>query len=210
MKVAIFLFNVNLNNFNLSSYYKIGCDRGALNASLSNINLDVAIGDFDSVNDKEFEIIKNNSKELIKLNPIKDKTDVEEALDLALKFSSDITIFGGIQGKRIEHFLSILKLFNKYPNIKIIDDNSIILNKYSSFKFNKDDYKDYKYVSFIELSDNMQISLKGFKYNLDNRVLTNDDISLLISNEMVSDSLEVSINKPLLIVFSKSDNNYLD
>ena len=123
MKVAIILFNINLKEFSLDSYFKIGCDGGALNATQNNINLDLSIGDFDSINKEEFELIKNNSKQIIKLNPIKDKTDVEEAIEYAKNISDDITIFGGIQGKRIEHFLSIINIFNKYENLKLIDNN---------------------------------------------------------------------------------------
>ncbi|MCR5787386.1 MAG: hypothetical protein K6G28_06775, partial [Acholeplasmatales bacterium] len=90
MKVALILFDVDLSKFNLDNYYKIGVDRGALNATLSSIPLDLSIGDFDSVNDKELSLIKANSLNLIKLNPIKDLTDTEEALNEALKISDDI------------------------------------------------------------------------------------------------------------------------
>ena len=48
----------------------IGADRGALNAILKGIKLDIAIGDFDSVDEEELKIIENNSLNVIKLNPI--------------------------------------------------------------------------------------------------------------------------------------------
>jgi len=206
MKVAIILFNINLKEFSLDSYFKIGCDGGALNATQNNINLDLSIGDFDSINKEEFELIKNNSKQIIKLNPIKDKTDVEEAIEYAKNISDDITIFGGIQGKRIEHFLSIINIFNKFENLKLIDNNSLIFKIKNQFEFRKDDYKDYKFVSFFSFNENYNISLNGFKYDLDNKNITKLDSSLLISNEMKENNLSVITNKDIFIIFSKLDN----
>ena len=55
----------------------IGTDRGCLYLALNGYKDFVAIGDFDSVNDDEYKIIKDNSRELIKLNPVKDDTDLE-------------------------------------------------------------------------------------------------------------------------------------
>ena len=79
MKVSIVLFDVSLDEFDLSDSYIIGCDKGALNAINSGYTPNLSIGDFDSIDDLELDYVKKNSKELIKLNPIKDKTDVEEA-----------------------------------------------------------------------------------------------------------------------------------
>jgi len=211
MKIAIILFDVNLKLFDLSSYYKIGVDAGALNAVKSGLTLDLAIADFDSVSLDDFKLIETYSKKVIKLNPIKDKSDTEEAFDIALGMSNDITIFGGIQGNRIEHFLSILSLFNKNQNLKIIDNNSLIFVKDKSFEFKKNDYSLYKFVSIFSLDDDLNISLSGFKYNLNKYNLKRDNVSLTISNEMVLDDLFVDINKKTLFIFSKADNqNNLD
>jgi len=202
MKVALILFDVDLKDFNLESYYTIGVDKGALNASLSNIHLDLAIGDFDSVTEDEFDIIKNNSNNIIKLNPIKDTTDTEEALKNALKISDDITIFGGISGKRIEHFLSILSLFNKYSKLHIVDNNSHIFLIDKNFIIKKNEYK---YISFFSLDNNLILSLKGFKYELSNYNLKMFD-PLCVSNEFVKDIGKIEANNKLLVVLSKSDN----
>ncbi len=205
MKIALVLFDIDLSLINLSDYYLIGVDKGALNLVKNNYKVDLAIGDFDSVSKKEFNLIKGNSKELIVLNPIKDKTDTEEALDYALKKSSDITIFGGIIGKRIEHFLSNLTLFYKFNDLKIVDNNSLILYK-DKISLNKEDYKEYKYVSFFTLT-NTTLTLKGFKYNLDNFALSLENCSLTTSNEILSDIASVISSNKVLIVFSKSDKS---
>ncbi len=204
MKIAIVLFNVDLHEFDLSDYYLIGVDRGALNLVQNNYQIDYSIGDFDSVSKEELNLIKQNSKEICVLNPIKDKTDSEEALDKALTLSKDITIFGGIKGKRIEHFLSILTLFKRYPDLKIIDNNSLIMCS-NNMQFSTFEYKDYKFISFFTIEPT-HITLKGFKYDLDNFSLSLDNCSLTTSNEIQSDEAFLKSDKNLLIVLSKSEN----
>lgn len=206
MKVAIILFDVDLDYFTLDGYYTIGVDRGALNAIKSNINLDLAVGDFDSVSDDEYELITSNSKEVIKLNPIKDDTDTLFALNKAYELTDDVTIFGGIKGNRIEHFLSILGLVLKFKNLKIIDNNSLIFRKDESFKITKNDFKDYKFFSVFSLSNDLVISLKGFKYNLDNYNLKTDNTAYTISNQLIKNEGLITINDKALFILSKADN----
>lgn len=206
MKVAIILFDVDLNYFNFDNYYTIGVDRGALNAVSNNIKLDLAVGDFDSVNIDEFEAISKNSKSVIKLNPIKDDTDTLFAINKAYQLSNDVTIFGGIKGNRIEHFLSILGLLLKYKDLKIIDNSSLIFRRDESFTLTKEDIKDYKFFSVFSLSNDLRISLKGFKYNLDNFNLKIDNTAYTISNQLIEDEGKVSINNKALFILSKADN----
>ena len=125
MKIGLimqdFKFNINLNDFD----FLIGVDRGALIAYQNNIYVNLAIGDFDSVTKDELILIQEKSK-VIKLNPIKDLTDTAEALKYAFKLSNDVTMLGGIEGKRIEHFIANLCLFKEYPLLKIENENSLI------------------------------------------------------------------------------------
>ncbi len=208
MKVAVILFDVDLSDFDFSHFYTIGVDRGALNAYQNNLSLDLAVGDFDSVSKEEYTQICSISKKVIKLNPIKDDTDTLYALNKAYEISDDVTIFGGIKGNRIEHFLSILGLFSKFSNLKLIDNNSLIFRKNEDFTFTKNDYKDYKFFSIFSLSNDLIISLKGFKYNLDKFNLRVDNTAYAISNQMIDDNLEVNINKPALFILSKADSKY--
>lgn len=205
MKIALVLFDINLSNIDLKSYYLIGVDKGALNLVNNNYKIDLAIGDFDSVSEKELELIKSNAKEMIILNPIKDKTDTEEALDKALTMSNDITIFGGIKGNRIEHFLSNLTLFNKFNDLLLIDDNSFIMYK-KDLTLNKEDCKEYKYVSFFTYKPCV-LTLEGFKYNLDNFNLSLSNCSLTTSNEIVDEKAIIKSSKKLLIILSKMDTD---
>ena len=107
--------NYKVNKDDFKDSYVIGADKGALFCAQNNIKMDIAIGDFDSIKSYEFEKIKSLTK-VIKLNPIKDLTDTMEAINLVKNYDT-ITILGGIQGKRIEHFYAnLLILKNKDKN----------------------------------------------------------------------------------------------
>ncbi|MGM9971994.1 MAG: thiamine diphosphokinase [Anaeroplasmataceae bacterium] len=197
MKVALFIGNnIDITKYDLNNYYIIGVDKGVKLLLNNNIRCDAAIGDFDS-----YDVTNQKIDNIIKLNPIKDETDTAYAIKKAYEISNDITIFGGITGSRIEHFLANLCLFKEYDNLKIIDDNSIIYKITSDSIINKDEYK---YISLFALEDSI-LSLKGFKYNLDdyNLDLYNP---LCISNEVETRGF-VSIKKgSILVIKSKNDN----
>lgn len=200
MKIGLIMPDFN-NKIDISFCdYLIGVDKGALVSLKYNIKLNLAIGDFDSVSKDDFNKIKDVYK-VIKLNEEKDLTDTKEALNYAYKLTNDVYMFGGIDGKRVEHLVANLTLFNEYPNLKIMSNNSIIYLKNNSFNINSN----YKYISFFAYDSDIVISLKGFKYNLNNYLLKRFD-SLCISNEVIANDNLVSINGNLLVILSNNDN----
>jgi len=199
MKAAIILKDAYLTNFNNCYDIIIGADRGALHALNNGIIPDISIGDFDSVSEIEFEKIKNNSKKLIQLNKIKDSSDTHEAIKLVSNYD-EIHILGGIKGKRIEHlFSNIIDLIN-YPNLSIMDEDSLIET------INDNNYKvkeNYKFVSLYAI-DEAIIDLIGFKYELNNYLLKRND-PLCLSNEIINNP-KINLKKgKLLIVYSHAD-----
>lgn len=201
MKAAIILKNSDLTNFNKDDFdIVIGADRGAYVAIKNNIILDISIGDFDSVNNEEFDLIKNNSKKIIKLNPIKDESDTHEAIELVKNYDK-IIIFGGIKGNRIEHlFANIIDLMN-YNNVSLIDSNSLIeIINDNNYEINLN----YKFISLYSLVNESIISLDGFKYNLNEYHLKYND-SLCLSNEIINNPKINLIKGKLLIIYSHGD-----
>ena len=199
MKAAIILKDAYLTNFNNCYDIIIGADKGALHALNNGIIPDISIGDFDSVNEIEFEKIKNNSKKLIQLNKIKDSSDTHEAIKLVSNYD-EIHILGGIKGKRIEHlFSNIIDLIN-YPNLSIMDEDSLIET------INDNNYKvkdNYKFVSLYAI-DEAIIDLIGFKYELNNYLLKRND-PLCLSNEIINNP-KINLKKgKLLIIYSHAD-----
>ena len=203
MDTVIVLGNISIINLDdLKNKYIIGVEKGAIKLIELGYKPDLAIGDFDSCNSVDIEIIENNAKEFIKLNPIKDLTDTEEAI---LKAKGNILILGGIKGKRIEHFYANIKLLEKYKNIIMKDEYSKIYIKEESFSLTNE----YKYISLFSLTNESLISISGMKYNLDNYILRSDNPTLGISNEYVKDGFVTIKSGKLLVFESKEDHENL-
>ena len=199
MKAAIILKDAYLKDFNNCYDIIVGADRGALHALNNGIIPDISIGDFDSVNEIEFEKIKNNSKKLIQLNKIKDSSDTHEAINLVSNYD-EIHIFGGIKGKRIEHLFSNLIDLINYPNVSIMDEDSLIET------INDNNYivkENYKFVSLYAVDDSV-IDLTGFKYELNNYLLKRND-PLCLSNEIINNPKIYLKKGKLLIIYSHGD-----
>lgn len=199
--VVILGQNVLIEEYDFTNKYIIGADFGALFAIQNNLKLDVAIGDFDSITPNELTLVKKNSKKIIQLNPIKDKTDSNEAIEYAYSLGENVTILGGIQGNRIEHFLANVFLFKKYPKLVMIDHNSRIEIVTSPTKIFKNDYK---YISFFALEEVVDLTLKGFKYPLTNYNLKIFD-PLCISNELITTGEIIFTQGMLLMISTKQD-----
>jgi len=192
--------NIDLASFDFNNKYVVGIDKGALYALECGIKLDLALGDFDSISEDQFDLIKDRTS-IKKLNPIKDDTDTFDAVKMLNNYSK-ITILGGIQGKRIEHFMANINMLKLDSRIEIIDNYSHIFIKNESFILKKDQYK---YVSFFAVEDVFGLDLIGFKYNLSNQILSSID-SFCISNELTSNTGIVNFRKgKLLVIKSMAD-----
>ncbi len=165
------------------------------------------VGDFDSVDNNVLKQYANSNVKIKRLIPEKDFTDTESALELAISLNvNSITIIGGI-GTRIDHTIAnihILKLaLDKNIDVKIVDENNEIRLVNENMQIVKDN--NYKYISFIPLTTEVTgITLKGFKYNLDNYTLK-IGTSLGISNEQVENIATVNLEKGILIMIKSKD-----
>lgn len=198
--VLIIGHDMDFTKFNFKDKYVIGVDEGAYIALKNDIRLDVAIGDFDSISKENLALLEKYT-DVIKLPERKNDTDTAAALKLC-RDATKITILGGIQGKRIEHFIANLLLMEAYKCVEMLDNNSFMYIRDSSFSLKK---TDYKFISFFALSDTI-ISLEGFKYPLSNYALKNTD-PLTISNELIGDRGVVTLKGGrVLVIQSKEDN----
>lgn len=192
--------NITFSDYDFSNKIVVGVDKGAILACQNNIKLDYAIGDFDSISAEELKVLETYT-EVIKLNPIKDVTDTEYALQM-FKDCEKLVILGGILGKRIDHFFAIIKLFYKYPNMIVVDDNTHISLCDMVQYFKKDEYT---YYSFFALEDVYDLSLNGFKYSLNNYFLSHTS-GLGVSNEVICDNSFLSFSKgKLLLIKTKNE-----
>jgi len=205
----------NINKEFLSNIMKnikfdtiIAVDNGLKVLNEINIKPKHIVGDFDTVNKDILDLYtEDTSIQIHKFNPIKDNTDTDIAIRLAVELESDeIIIVGGI-GSRIDHVLGNIQVL-KYTldnNIKckMIDENNEIELINKTTILNKNEINK-KYVSLIPLTEKVDnINLKGFKYELENGMLTIGS-SLGISNEIISERAIIEFDNGILImIFSK-------
>lgn len=184
----------------LENSIKIGIDHGAIDAINKGVKLDYALGDFDSISETNFNLIKSKVKNIVKLNTVKDDTDTEHAINL-FKDANKIIIHGGLEGKRISHLVANLNLILKFPQVVIKDDKTLIYKLEPVMKLTD---KSYKFISIFAKPGSV-ISLQGFKYNLTNyKFLENDN--LCISNELISEVGKIQFSGEGLIILEKDDN----
>ena len=186
---------------NINEYYiTIVCDAGYLSAQSAGVTPDIFVGDFDSVPE---ELVK--CPEIIKLYPVKDMTDTQEAIDVAIsRGAAKITILGALGG-RVDHTLANIHLL-KYAKEKGIDaeiaDNdtyiSLITNSKKVLK------KDGSCLSLIPLSDCHGVSISGVYYPLQKADMPVGN-PYGISNEFTEDEATISVDSgELLLILAKS------
>ena len=191
----------------------IGVDRGALLLKEMGMKIDVAEGDFDSLQKNELRLIEQNVRDIRYSLPEKDLTDTEMAIRCAFidYHVSYLTLFGATGG-RLDHFLSNLFMvlkpeFNQFAEkIELIDQqNSIRFYNYGHHVIKK--LSTYKYFGVIPLTAVKNLTIAGAKYNLtDFKGINPVSFS---SNEFLSDKdhFNLSFKKGTVAVIQSRDVN---
>lgn len=177
----------------------IAADGGCTYLEQRGITPDLIIGDFDSL---ESVLTGDN---VIRLNPIKDITDMDAAVKAGLERGfSEFRLYGACGG-RIEHTLANIQLAASLAQKKIkafIHDGSTVITALccDSLKFDSS-YKGY--VSVFSHTDKCEgVYLRGLKYPLENAALTNS-FPLGVSNEFLGTESEIIIGQgTAIVVFS--------
>lgn len=197
----------------LSSYRSevddwIGADQGVEQIINHQLPLNLAIGDFDSASAKavaELKVYADKTKTF----PIeKDKTDLELAIDYAIKLKPQRIYFFGVTGGRMDHQLAniqlLIRLVEQNIQATIIDlQNQLTLYKPGEYRIESSHY--YPFISFLPFTEKVEaIALEGFYYPL-----TGEDIkwgsTLCLSNQLISKSGTFSFRTGILIVVKSRD-----
>ena len=186
--------------------YIICADSGIIHCEELGLKADLWVGDFDSC---DFDTCINlpcaRNVSIKRLNPVKDMSDTEYALDYAVQNGYDsLVLIGGI-GTRLDHSLSNLYLTEKYFKIGIkltvIDENNVIsFVKNSSCLVTK---SRFKYVSILPLEDCV-VSCRGFYYNLSYEKLFRNS-TRAISNELSDDTGTITIHDGSAFIIESID-----
>lgn len=186
----------------------IGADRGALSLINNGITPDLSVGDFDSVNMKELERIKLNSKRFELHRSEKDETDLELAVTHAVNLHPDSVYLFGVTGGRLDHELAnlqLLYLLNQKRIEGVILDylNKVKMVFSGTHSITKN--ASYPYVSFIPFSPEVKgITLSNFRYPLQSASLTWGS-TRCISNEVLEENGLLTFNEGILYVIESRD-----
>lgn len=181
------------------SDFVIGADKGAETAYKYNFNIDLVVGDFDSIDPDILNEFKNKT---IRYPIEKDKTDLELALDILIEKKYTKIIILNALGSRLDHTLGNLFLLEKFnnKNIRIIDNNSeAFLTKEDKIVLKN---KENHILSIVPISEFIQIdTLAGVKYPLKNKTV-NRGSTLCISN-IINDKeclISISLGRAFIII----------
>ena len=174
----------------------IAADGGYAYLEKAGIKPDIAIGDFDSLN---FSPV---CEKVIKLNPIKDITDMYAAVNVGIKEGYSCFHLYGATGGRIDHTIANIQLIASLAQNKmkafIHDGNTVITAVCNdSLEFSTENKG---YISVFSHSEKCSgVFLKGLKYTLENAELTNT-FPLGVSNEFIGEKSEIIIDNGTAIV----------
>ena len=186
----------------------IAADRGMDFLYEHKITPDIIVGDFDSVKNEALSYFKEKGmSDMRVLNPEKDDTDSECALQIALDHGADHIIIIGATGTRIDHVLGNISLLGKAMSegtrAELLDTHNRIRMIDNELEIEKN--KQYgKYVSIIPVCKNNKITLEGFKYPLKDYTFEGFN-TLGISNEIVDDIAKITVNEGQYIVIESKD-----
>ena len=212
MSRAVIVLNGAISDYNLIKSHIndddfIVCADGALyHLEQLGIKPDVWIGDSDScvVDDSRFESLLADC-EIVRLNPIKDMTDGEEACEYVCSSGFSRALIIGFSGTRFDHTLCNIFMLKKFHdagiNASAISENNIV---FFAESHNEVKYCEYRYVSIIPISNCITgVTNKGFYYPLNNDSLLRYS-SRGISNELIENIGTIDIESgDALIILSK-------
>ena len=169
-KIALFAGGM-IDSFQMDFDLFIGVDRGSLLLIEQGICPDLAVGDFDSVSEKELALICSQSKEVLQAQPEKDDTDLELAIKAALARypQAQLTILGAFGG-RLDHTLANIFLPSN-PEITPYMQQIRLCNAQNELRYCLQGRHEIKpvagmnYLAFMPVS-NSRLTIEGAKYPL--------------------------------------------
>lgn len=186
--------------------YVIAADGGLMYCQVLELEPDLIIGDFDSL-DEEFgeavKVIRENCPEKVTTLPSeKDDTDLLAAVKRGLELGYRRFRLYGANGGRLEHTIAniqTLKFLKEHDAVGyIMDGNGMILlaqNETVSFRDTMEGY-----VNVFSMNEKAHgVSIRGLKYELDHATLTNA-MPLGISNEFIGVQSDITVEDGTLLI----------
>ncbi len=187
----------------------IAADGGARHCLALGIVPDIVIGDFDSLGEQEIAALDNAETEFIRYPADKDETDLELALDQAVKLgASEITLYGLLGGRWDMIFANMLLLASpSYDGIRVcvVDGNTraYIIRSGETLELSG---QSGDTVSAIPLSEAAHgITYKGLQWPLEDATLAFGSPKG-VSNRLANTTAQVSVESGILLVIMTAAN----
>lgn len=169
------------------------------------------VGDFDTLSPEILTWYKKNTQiEIREYNPVKDATDTQIAVELALSLGSDhVTILGGT-GTRLDHVLgniqSLYLALEKGVDCEILDEHNRIRLIQGEYRIKKTEQYG-KYVSLIPFTTDVNgVTLEGLKYPVQDQHFTvQGSGGFGVSNEIAADEARISLKQGIFIMIESKD-----
>ncbi len=188
----------------------IAVDRGAEFFLESHFFPGYIVGDFDSIAPGILETLQQKHQTKIERHSsIKDETDTELAMRLAMSLGADYIEIYGATGTRMDHVLGNIQLLkmalDQWVHCHIIDENNRISMIRESATIRKDQQYG-EYVSLIPFTSCVKgLTLRGMKYPLNRYTLT-CGLARGVSNEIVDAVAEIELEEGILLVIESKDD----
>lgn len=210
-KVNLLLGGTSANLPNLSTVKEtwIGVDHGTITLLSLGITPLISVGDFDSLTSQEQQQMEAEVSDIRYSNPIKDYTDSQMGLKIALQdlAAERIDIYGATGG-RLDHelvniFLPLdLTLVTDIAKIHLIDRQNVI-DYFTPGSYELKHISTMKYLGFFNLTPVKKLSIVDAKYPLS---ATNLDRPIsLSSNEFIHSTVHFSFKKGIMAVIQSKD-----
>ncbi len=188
----------------------VGVDAGSLFLLKHGLPLDLAIGDFDSVTEEEFEQIRQLASEMIQAPSEKDDTDLELALKIVFQRypQADVQVFGALGG-RIDHLLSNLFLASE-PTIAPFMEQIELVGQENWIAFRPAGQhliapkEDMTYISFMP-ADGSRLGIENAKYPLKEENFFFK--KCYSSNEFLEGDIRITLDTGYVVIIYSKDRN---
>ena len=190
--------------------YIIGVDKGLEFLYQNQIVPSHIVGDFDSVKKEIGDYYRNETNVPIReFNPVKDASDTEIAIRLAMTLGAGEILILGATGGRIDHLWANVQslaipfkaginavIMDRQNKIRLIGGGETHLKKGETYG---------PYFSVFPLGEEVfGFSIKGAKYPLTNHTLIPYD-SLCVSNQFQEDEVTISFLNGIVILMETKD-----
>lgn len=173
------------------------------------IKPDIIVGDFDSAGSETLSYFRSQPNIRIQeLNPVKDDTDTESAIRLAISMGAEQITLLGATGSRLDHVLGNIELLGiglgaDIPIVLLDSHNRICMIDSGITLRKKEQFGTY--VSLLPYTSEVKhLTLRGFKYPLFDYCLKGF-CSLGVSNEIAEEEAVIEFDGGILLVVESKD-----